>query len=104
MARRTLFDRLFEASVTTEEIDPQSIEGGLVAPEEQAVVRAVDKRINQFTAGVFSIGFVFGAYMTETFRGAILAIPRLRPEGEWGCQVFAPRAATLPASPRVPHE
>ncbi|MCP4432432.1 MAG: ABC transporter permease [Gammaproteobacteria bacterium] len=32
--------------------------------------------INQFTAGVFSIGFVFGAYMTETFRGAILAIPR----------------------------
>jgi len=32
--------------------------------------------INQFSAGVFSIGFVFGAYMTETFRGAILAIPR----------------------------
>jgi histidine transport system permease protein/arginine/ornithine transport system permease protein len=32
--------------------------------------------INQFIAGVWSIGFVFGAYMTETFRGAILAIPR----------------------------
>ncbi len=32
--------------------------------------------INQFTAGIFSIGFVYGAYMTETFRGAILAIPR----------------------------
>lgn len=32
--------------------------------------------INQFSAGVFSIGFVYGAYMTETFRGAILAIPR----------------------------
>jgi len=32
--------------------------------------------INQFVAGVWSIGFVFGAYMTETFRGAILAIPR----------------------------
>lgn len=32
--------------------------------------------LNQFTAGIFSIGFVFGAYMTETFRGAILAIPR----------------------------
>ena len=32
--------------------------------------------LNQFTAGVFSIGFVFGAYMTETFRGAILSIPR----------------------------
>ena len=32
--------------------------------------------LNQFTAGVFSVGFVYGAYMTETFRGAILAIPR----------------------------
>lgn len=32
--------------------------------------------INQFSAGVGTIGFVFGAYMTETFRGAILAIPR----------------------------
>ena len=31
--------------------------------------------INQFTAGVFTIGFIFGAYMTETFRGAFLAIP-----------------------------
>ncbi len=30
----------------------------------------------QFTAGVCTIGFIFGAYMTETFRGAILAIPR----------------------------
>ncbi len=29
-----------------------------------------------FTAGVLTIGFVFGAYMTETFRGAILAIPK----------------------------
>jgi len=31
--------------------------------------------INQFIAGVFTLGFIFGAYMTETFRGAILAIP-----------------------------
>ena len=29
-----------------------------------------------FTAGVLTIGFIFGAYLTETFRGAILAIPR----------------------------
>jgi arginine/ornithine transport system permease protein len=27
-------------------------------------------------AGVLTIGFVFGAYLTETFRGAILAIPK----------------------------
>ena len=32
--------------------------------------------INQFLAGVLVIGFIFGAYMTETFRGAFLAIPR----------------------------
>lgn len=31
--------------------------------------------INAFTAGVSTIGFIFGAYMAETFRGAILAVP-----------------------------
>lgn len=31
--------------------------------------------INPFVAGVLTIGFIYGAYMTETFRGAILAIP-----------------------------
>lgn len=29
-----------------------------------------------FAAGVTTIGFIFGAYMGETFRGAILAVPR----------------------------
>jgi His/Glu/Gln/Arg/opine family amino acid ABC transporter permease subunit len=32
--------------------------------------------IDQFAAGVLTIGFIFGAYMTETFRGAFLSIPR----------------------------
>ncbi len=41
--------------------------------------------INQFTAGVTAIGFVFGAYMTETFRGAILAIPRGQIEAGISC-------------------
>ncbi len=31
--------------------------------------------INPFIAGVSTIGFIFGAYMAETFRGAILAVP-----------------------------
>ena len=31
--------------------------------------------INPFVAGVISIGFIYGAYMTETFRGAMLAVP-----------------------------
>jgi arginine/ornithine transport system permease protein len=29
-----------------------------------------------FVAGTLTIGFVYGAYLTETFRGAILAIPK----------------------------
>ncbi|GAB3266566.1 ABC transporter permease [Chitinimonas naiadis] len=32
--------------------------------------------INPFVAGVITIGFIYGAYMTETFRGAIIAIPK----------------------------
>ncbi|WP_323716410.1 ABC transporter permease [Paracoccus aminovorans] len=32
--------------------------------------------ISQFVAGALTIGVIFGAYFTETFRGAILAIPR----------------------------
>ena len=31
--------------------------------------------ISPFMAGVFTIAFIFGAYFTETFRGAMLAIP-----------------------------
>ena len=32
--------------------------------------------VDPFVSGVITIGFIFGAYMTETFRGAILAVPR----------------------------
>jgi His/Glu/Gln/Arg/opine family amino acid ABC transporter permease subunit len=32
--------------------------------------------INPFLAGTATLGFIFGAFLTETFRGAILAIPR----------------------------
>ncbi|NRA88289.1 MAG: ABC transporter permease [Rhizobiales bacterium] len=32
--------------------------------------------INQFMAGTCTIGVIFGAYYTETFRGAIMAIPK----------------------------
>lgn len=31
--------------------------------------------INPFVAGTLTLGFIFGAYLTETFRGAILAVP-----------------------------
>lgn len=32
--------------------------------------------LNQFVAGVITIGVIFGAYMSETFRGAYMAIPK----------------------------
>ena len=31
--------------------------------------------IDAFSAGVITLGFIYGAYFTETFRGAILAVP-----------------------------
>ena len=56
--------------------------------------------ISEFTAGVVTIGFIFGAYMAETFRGAILAVPRGEIEagyayGMTGIQVFS--RITFPA-------
>lgn len=32
--------------------------------------------IDPFGAGIITLGFIYGAYFTETFRGAILAVPR----------------------------
>ena len=59
--------------------------------------------ISEFAAGVFSIGFIFGAYMTETFRGGILAVSRGEIEaghafGMTPAQVFF--RITLPSSVR----
>ena len=39
--------------------------------------------IEPFMAGVLTIGFIYGAYMTETFRGAILSIPKGQMEAAW---------------------
>ncbi|GAB4213092.1 MAG: ABC transporter permease [Rhodoferax sp.] len=39
--------------------------------------------IDPFLAGVITIGFIYGAYMAETFRGAILAIPKGQIEAAW---------------------
>ncbi|MFI8610014.1 ABC transporter permease [Pseudomonas sp. NPDC077649] len=49
--------------------------------------------INPFVAGVFTMGFIFGAYLSETFRGAFMAIPKGQAEagaayGMIGVQVF----------------
>ncbi|MBT6277168.1 MAG: ABC transporter permease subunit [Chromatiales bacterium] len=41
--------------------------------------------VSQFIAGFITIGFIFGAYMTETFRGALLAIPSGQVEAGVAC-------------------
>jgi len=55
--------------------------------------------IDPYVAGVLTIGFIFGAYLTETFRGAFLAVPPGQREaglafGMSGWQVL--RRITLP--------
>jgi len=52
--------------------------GGQVLINRVAPLAGYDQYIdiNPFIAGVSTIGFIFGAYMTETFRGAILAVNR----------------------------
>jgi histidine transport system permease protein len=50
--------------------------------------------IDPFVAGVLTLGFIYGAYFTETFRGAFLAVPRGQLEaggayGMNGLRVFA---------------
>ena len=49
--------------------------------------------VDPFIAGTITIGFIFGAYMGETFRGAIMAVPKGQIEaghayGMTGVQVF----------------
>ncbi|MFT0531919.1 ABC transporter permease [Castellaniella hirudinis] len=55
--------------------------------------------IDAFSAGVVTLSFIYGAYMTETFRGAIRAVPRgqleaARSTGMSGPQIF--RMVTFP--------
>jgi len=69
--------------------------GGQVFINQVAPMLGYDEYIdiNPFIAGVSTIGFIFGAYMTETFRGAILAVNKGQLEagnayGMTGLQVF----------------
>jgi 4'-phosphopantetheinyl transferase EntD len=49
--RQPLFKRLLGAPVETEEVDPHSVEMGLLKAEQEAVTGAAQTRIDQFTAG-----------------------------------------------------
>lgn len=59
--------------------------------------------ISPFIAGTLTIGFIFGAYMTETFRGGILAVPRGEIEAGYAFGMTAKQVffrITLPAMVR----
>ncbi|MEL4178028.1 ABC transporter permease [Roseateles sp. PN1] len=51
--------------------------GGQVAVNSIAMAMGHEDYIdiNPYVAGVLTIGFIFGAYLTEAFRGAFLAVP-----------------------------
>lgn len=48
--------------------------------------------INAMTAGIFTLGFIMGAYYTETFRGAFLSIPKGQIEAAMACGMSRPLA------------
>ncbi|MEM9145591.1 MAG: ABC transporter permease subunit [Pseudomonadota bacterium] len=49
--------------------------------------------VSKYWAGVFSIGFIYGAYLTETFRGAFLTVSKGQREAAYAMGMS--RAATL---------
>lgn len=59
--------------------------GGTIGLNEllEAMGSRASVDINPFLAGTLTIGFIYGAYMTETFRGAILSIPKGQMEAAW---------------------
>lgn len=50
-----------------------SMQIGLNNLTDLANIEPID--INPFTAGVLTLGFIYGAYFAETFRGAFMAVP-----------------------------
>ncbi|MFZ1862638.1 MAG: 4'-phosphopantetheinyl transferase superfamily protein [Polyangiales bacterium] len=49
--RQPLFHRLLGPSIETEEADPRSLRGRLLASEQEAIAGAAQTRVEQFTAG-----------------------------------------------------
>ncbi len=48
-------------------------------------------QINPFVAGVITIGFMFGAFMAESFRGALLSVPKGQKESALALGMSYPR-------------
>ena len=57
--------------------------------------------IDPFVAGVITLGFIYGAYFTETFRGAFLAVPRGQIEAGFAYGMSATRVFTRILFPQM---
>ncbi|MEX3934228.1 ABC transporter permease [Paraburkholderia phymatum] len=57
--------------------------------------------IDPFVAGVITLGFIYGAYFTETFRGAFLAVPRGQLEAGFAYGMSSTRVFTRILFPQM---
>jgi arginine/ornithine transport system permease protein len=60
-----------------------------------------DVTIDPFVAGTLTIGFIFGAYMTEIFRGAFLAVPHGQREAALACGMSPAQALARIVGPQM---
>ncbi|MFT4063919.1 ABC transporter permease [Paraburkholderia sp.] len=57
--------------------------------------------IDPFVAGIITLGFIYGAYFTETFRGAFLSVPRGQIEAGFAYGMSARRVFTRILFPQM---
>ncbi len=57
--------------------------------------------VSPFVAGVLSLGFVYGAYLTETFRGAYLSVPKGQSEAAMALGLRGLRLQRLVVLPQL---
>lgn len=57
--------------------------------------------VSPFVAGVLALGFVYGAYLTETFRGAYLSVPRAQIEAAMALGLRGVRLQRLVVLPQL---
>ena len=57
--------------------------------------------VDPFVAGTLTIGFIYGAYFAETFRGAMLAVPRGQSEAALACGMTGVQVLTRIVLPQM---
>ncbi len=57
--------------------------------------------VDPFVAGTITLGFIYGAYFAETFRGALLAVPVGQSEAAWACGLSRTRTLTRIVLPQA---